>query len=365
MYKDYDVKELFEVLGGKSKYTRAYGKENLGEYPVYSASLGEPLTHISHFDYDGKFLSWATNGYAGNVQILDGKFSINADRGLLKPLDDDIHLEYVRKILQPKLREQAIGRIVDGKKNEYTKLSRTKVANTQIAIPVDDLGKVDYQAQDKILQRILSIESKQGDISSLIGYLNEATVQIALDGMKKSVALSDRQLFILGIGKRILKKDQLGEGVPAYSTNVNEPFGFIEESNLNDFSSPSLIWSIDGVFDWRYIPENTEFATTDHCGRLIIKAPDLNPKYIYHALKSTKDQYGFDRTYRSSLRNIRQVVSVDVPVDKNGGFDLDAQIVIAERYEKLEQAKGNILEQLEILSSVQVTLDNDLGEKQE
>lgn len=170
-----------------------------------------------------------------------------------------------------------------------------------------------------------------------------------------TIQLDNEELFSLGIGTRVIRKDLLEEGVPTYSANVNTPFGFIRESNLDNFCSSSLIWGIDGIFDWAYIPENTKFATTDHCGRLIIRVPDLHPKYVYHALKSTKDQYGFDRTYRASLRNIRRVVSVDVPVDKNGGFDLGAQIATAERYEQLENTKHNILEQLESLSLVQVT----------
>ena len=356
MYKDCYVADLFEVFRGKSKYTKAYGNDNPGQYPVYSASLSGPMTHINHFDYDGEFLSWITNGYAGNVQILNGRFSINADRGLLKPINDDIHLDYVRKVLQPKLRKQAIGRIVDGKKNEYTKLSPTKVTNTLISIPVDDRGKVSYQAQKAIVQRVLLIESRQRDISNIIERINEATVQIVFDGMKKSVDFSDERLFTSEIGKRVLKKDLLEEGVPAYSANVNKPLGFIKGSNLDDFSRPSLLWGIDGIFDWAYIPENTKFASTDHCGRLTIKTSGLDAKYVYYALKSTKDQYGFDRTYRASLTNMRRVVSINVPVDKNGNFDLDAQIEIAERYEKLEKAKNNIVDCLKSVSFAQVNL---------
>ncbi|WP_089725396.1 N-6 DNA methylase [Candidatus Thiosymbion oneisti] len=201
------------------------------------------------------------------------------------------------------------------------------------------------------------VNKANNTISSLLD--NELTNNGSGDAVRlKTIRLDEESFFSLEIGERILKKDQLEEGIPAYSANVNEPFGFIEDSNLNDFSRPSLIWGIDGVFDWGYIPENVEFATTDHCGRLTTEEIDLHPKYIYYALKSTKDQYGFDRTYRASLKNIRQVVSVDVPVNEGGDFDLDTQIAIAERYEKLETAKAKILEQLEILSSVQVTLDN-------
>jgi len=146
-------------------------------------------------------------------------------------------------------------------------------------------------------------------------------------------------------------------GIKLFSANVLSPFGYIENSNLSGFSKPSIIWGIDGNFDWAYIPENQPFATTDHCGRLQLKAPNLYPKYVYYALRSTKDQYGFDRTYRASLKNIKQAVEIDVPINSDGNFNLDAQIKIAERYEELESAKAKILEQLEILSSINITLD--------
>jgi type I restriction-modification system DNA methylase subunit len=172
-----------------------------------------------------------------------------------------------------------------------------------------------------------------------------------------TVTIDNESFFDLTIGERILKRDIFESGVPAFSANVNKPFGFVEKSNLDDFMQPSLLWGIDGTFDWGYVPEGVPFATTDHCGRLAIKEVTLYPKYVYYALKSTKDQYGFDRTYRASLKNMRQVVSIDVPVNEDGDFDVDAQIRIAERYEKLEKAKAKVLEQLEVLASVQISLD--------
>ena len=75
----------FIVVSGKSKYTKKFGNQNSGEYPVYSASNNAPLTFINTFDFDGNYMTWATNGFAGYIKLLSGKFSINADRGLLKP----------------------------------------------------------------------------------------------------------------------------------------------------------------------------------------------------------------------------------------------------------------------------------------
>jgi len=172
----------------------------------------------------------------------------------------------------------------------------------------------------------------------------------------KSISIKDDMIFELSIGERVLKKDIQKSGVPVYSANVNQPFGFIKKSNLKDFSRPAIIWGIDGIFDWGYIPENEPFATTDHCGAMYIKDKSLFPKYIYYALKSSKEQYGFDRTYRASLANMKDVVNVNVPIKEDGSFDFEMQKKIAAKYERLENLKSTILDQLQSLSSVQISI---------
>lgn len=85
------------------------------------------------------------------------------------------------------------------------------------------------------------------------------------------VGLGDLELFDLSIGNRVLRKEHVDDGIPVYSANVRRPFGCIAESNLTDFSAFSLIWGIDGVFDWNLIPAGQPFATTDHSGRLQLR----------------------------------------------------------------------------------------------
>src|SRR5690606_12050387 len=125
--------ELFEAKRGRSSLKKLTGRVRPGSYPVYSASLRTPLTTIDSFDYVGPHLTWTTNGYAGHVQRCDGQFSVNADRGvLIARYPDLIDLEYAQLALEPVLRGMALGRIVDGKKNEYTKLSPERVAEALV-----------------------------------------------------------------------------------------------------------------------------------------------------------------------------------------------------------------------------------------
>ncbi|MDR1761977.1 MAG: N-6 DNA methylase, partial [Bacteroidales bacterium] len=120
--KLFSLNQLFNIERGKSKYTKNYGNTNKGNYPVYSASNNSPMTYINSFDYDGKFLTWATNGFAGYMMLIDGKFSINADRGLLNSQNNNINLQYIKFILEPKLRELAKGRKGEKGEDEFTKV---------------------------------------------------------------------------------------------------------------------------------------------------------------------------------------------------------------------------------------------------
>ncbi|MEA4162475.1 restriction endonuclease subunit S [Mycoplasma sp. 4404] len=60
-------------------------RQNPGEYPVYSSQTlnnGE-LGKISKYKFDGEYVSWTTDGYAGTVFYRSGKFSVTNVCGLI------------------------------------------------------------------------------------------------------------------------------------------------------------------------------------------------------------------------------------------------------------------------------------------
>ena len=92
-------------------------------------------------------------------------------------------------------------------------------------------------------------------------------------------------MFDVSIGKRVLNS-QLSESgaIPVFSANVVEPFGYIDDLLIDDFSIPSVLWGIDGDWMTSYVPENKEFYPTDHCGVLRCKTSAINPRYLSHIL---------------------------------------------------------------------------------
>ena len=176
--------------------------------------------------------------------------------------------------------------------------------------------------------------------------------------MNKEIELSDKKYFNIFIGNRILKKDifQTGYKIPVYSANVFKPFGYLKDSNIQDFSCDYLIWGIDGNFEFNLIPKGTIFATTDHCGAIRIVDKNILPEFVLHILRLQAHLLGFDRSLRSSLKNMEKI-SISIPVDSKGNFDTAKQLVIADKYKKVWKIKSSINQKMEEISDLNINID--------
>lgn len=174
------------------------------------------------------------------------------------------------------------------------------------------------------------------------------------------VSLSDEKLFSLSIGKRLLRKDYLHEQgtIPVYSANVFEPFVLTENSNITDWSTPYVIWGIDGDFSYNVMPISKKFGTTDHCGAIQILDTNINPYYVAYILEENKHKYGFDRGLRASLTNMK-TVRFDIPIDSQGNFDISAQIRIADSLIEMKQFRRTLQEKKAAISSVNIVLEDE------
>ena len=158
----------------------------------------------------------------------------------------------------------------------------------------------------------------------------------------RRVCLGDECLFETFIGKRFLKKDLTGAGnIPVYSANVSAPMGFTNKTRIEDFSRPSILWGIDGNFEFNVIPEDMPFETTDHCGVLRIIDAEIFPEYVFFTLHQHRLRESYGRSFRASLFYVRRI-EIDVPVTGTGAFDVARQEEIAERFILMQKKAGEI-----------------------
>jgi hypothetical protein len=349
-YAEIPVGELFDAVNGRAKFIKDYIDGHPGLYPVYSASLTKPFGHVDESDFNGHFLTWVMNGYGGRVQEVSGRFSANRDRGVFVPREgvEVPDLTYLRFAMEPQLVAAAVGRRVDGRLNEYTKIYPKSAMEVLIQLPLDSSRRYDYFKMSELGARFRRIEAAQAAVRLAQDRLLRATFAIDVPEPSATVGLGDGQLFALSIGERVLRAEHTDSGVPVYSANALVPFGAVRISNLSGFEKPSLLWGIDGNFDWNLIPAGEVFATTDHCGRLQILDDRIDPDYVYWFLRVTRRLYGFNRAYRASLQNMKAEVTVTLPVDERSGeFSLEKQRILAASLRKREQARTASLAALE------------------
>jgi type I restriction-modification system DNA methylase subunit len=158
-----------------------------------------------------------------------------------------------------------------------------------------------------------------------------------------TISLSDKRYFRMSIGKRVLKKELFHAergSIPLYSANVEpgKEHGWVKESNITDFSHPSLLWSIDSDFNISVRKAGEVFATTDHCGRLEILDPNLDPFYCQAAIVYGYGRtYGFDRVMRPSIRRMENV-TLRVPVKADFSFDIESQKELGNEFLAVQEA---------------------------
>lgn len=181
----------------------------------------------------------------------------------------------------------------------------------------------------------------------------EANSNVVQEVQYKEVVLGNESLFNLLIGKRIVKRDlaNMKGDIPAYSANVFVPFGYIEQTNISDFSYPSILWGIDGNFDTNLIEPGTKFATTDHCGTIQILNGSIEPEYLLYAIAVRKLEESFDRSFRASLTNMKRF-KIRIPVSDDGTFDVETQKSIAHFYTTTQRRKADIQELKEKLDDL-------------
>ena len=201
-------------------------------------------------------------------------------------------------------------------------------------------------------QESISLQELGTNVNELADAFRELSLEMSGIGetipkkyVTHEVSLSDKKLFELSIGKRVVKRDfHLMHGeYPIYSANVFTPIGYHDSSNITDFSKNFVLWGIDGNFEFNFIRKDTKFRYTDHCGAIRILTDDILPEYLMIQLDLAKKKYGFDRGLRSSLKNMYEI-RIPLPYDKKGAIDIEAQEYIIEQYRLMTELKNRIKE---------------------
>ncbi len=325
------LSDIFELARGKSKYTKNWGNINRGDFPVYSAALEKPLTFIDTYDYEGEFLTWTINGFGGFTKIIKGKFSVNADRGILIPKEPNIYLPYFKYLLEPILRDLSVGRIMKNGKNEYTKVYPSMLDNLYLDIEEDvDLQKNTVKKYEKLEQFKVELMNFKSDLESIY-FKNEMPISNDF----KVVQL--KNIFDIDKGNSKYTRDYIQQNIgkyPVYSSQTSKD-GIIGTINTYDYDCECLTWTTDGVHAGTVFLRKGRFSMTTHCGALMLQQnANLYLPFLRFALSSVLKGYAISDLNRRVTKTIIENVSIKIPINHKGEFNLPRQKELAKLYEK-------------------------------
>ena len=155
------------------------------------------------------------------------------------------------------------------------------------------------------------------------------------------------------LNKSFINKN-LGD-IPVYGGKKNgEPVGYIKNDlpGINYFKD-TLAWNREGSVGYVFYHKHL-FATNDHHRPIEIKSKylnDLDPEYLRYAIEKALLSQGFKWSQTASKIKVANTL-VEIPVTKDGFFDLQEQREMVEKYYKIEEIKYKIREYKKAINSL-------------
>ena len=358
--KCFKVKDIFTIQRGNAKYIRRYINNNEGECPVFSGNTSSVFAYINSFDYDTPCLSWVIDGFAGYMMIHNNKFSATNHRGVLIPKIPNLNLFYAKEKLEPMFRANKKGRYgLDGS-NEYTALPPYLIEDIEILMPVDEKGDLDISAQLEIAQKYEFIDDINKKIIEYRKLIDVLYVEIEHTENIKSVRVVD--IFSLeaktnnsSFTKSFIEKYK--GNIPVYSASKYPDFidyGYVQD-NLNNikYFEDCLTWNIDGSIGKAHY-RHGRFSLSEKVIPLILHEQykqKLDIFFLKYTIETTFNKQRFDFSNKAGKSKIKNIL-IDIPIDTSGEFDLLTQRKIAEKYNKVEQLKNTVLNELEKVKKI-------------
>ncbi len=134
---------------------------------------------------------------------------------------------------------------------------------------------------------------------------------------------------------------------PLYSSKtIND--GIIGYIDSFDFDSKCITWTTDGIHAGTVFLRDERFSMTTHCGALILdnNLESIYLEYVLNYLKDSLKSYAVGEQNKRVTVDIIKKVIIKIPVNNSGSFDINKQKVIAEKYQKIENIKQAIDDEL-------------------
>lgn len=205
-------------------------------------------------------------------------------------------------------------------------------------ISVDEFAFLINDVSDSLLSIKNEIKSfKKKDIKDNYNYKEISILELfGRNGIKK------------GLSKYTNTYVQKHNGsFPLYSSKtIND--GIIGYIDSFDFDSKCITWTTDGIHAGTVFLRDERFSMTTHCGALILNnnLESIYLEYVLNYLKDSLKSYAVGEQNKRVTVDIIKKVIIKIPVNNSGSFDINKQKVIAKKYQKIENIKQAIDDEL-------------------
>lgn len=359
-YKKVELQEIVDFPPSNSRLTKRdvyLQKKSDDNLPVYSASKDEDFVFgwvdkKSDWKNYTNALTWNTDGvYAGRVFYNKKTFVPYEKIKVMKikpQYKDFLDYEYLRFVIELKLESMEFG--------FRRKCSMGKVKPVKIKIPVDGDGELDIYQQKILSDKYKKLIELKNKLKRDYEEIQIIKLNFGVKEEWKEVPL--KEIFRIGKGDskytRKYIREHLGE-YPVYSSQTTCE-GVIGKIKTHDYNTKCLTWTTDGVHAGTVFFRNEKFSMTTHCGVLIPIEDQLNLKFICYQLRSFLKDYAVGIGNKRLTADIIGDVSIKIPLDSDGNFDLKKQKEHAERFERSLSIQNFIAERLKKVCEVKVEI---------
>lgn len=365
-YINKKISDLFVFTKGTNEFNRKTINIDNGDFPVYSGQTENNgiIGYSNKFNYDGNFIRIITVGDVGNITIINGKFSLAQNNGILVPLEStdvkNLNLEYIRFVLMNNLAKLAKG---EGKQKS---LLKRDIDNFYIPLPVIK-DKFDLNTQNKMVKKFSELEKIKNTLYEDSECIKSINIEFNSDEYEyKDFKVSE--LFDLTIqtnGSSFTKsfiRSNPGD-IPVYGATKLEDevgYGYVKDNAIIDtqrkqyvkYFQDCLTYNIDGSAGYVFYRKG-KFSLSEKVRPLVLKSKYeklIDKNYLKYTIqpifrkniKGRKGPNGENEFTKISKRDIENLL-IPIPVNADGFPNLTAQTFIAENYIKMEKIKKNML----------------------
>lgn len=363
-FKEVKISKIFDILWEQSKLTKTFIQENKGSFPVYSweSKKNKAYWYISSYKFDEKLLIWTTYWDAWNLRILEWKFNIWKNASWLKVKEEYlnfIYLEYIKFIAEIYFKLNA-----QWDKWGLRKLPQKRVKDIYIKIPVRENWKFDLEKQKEISWKYEKLEKIKDRIRIMKEDIEVQEIEILTKWKFNDFKLEE--IFNLSINTNDSKFTKTfvnnnSWNIPVYSASKSDKlvwYWYIKD-NLDwvKYFENCLTWNIDWSIGKAFY-RSWKFSLSEKVIPLIFfdeynNKIDINYLKNILELEAKKEWFWFSRkAWKWRIRNL----VLKIPIKVSWEFDLEKQKEIAEKYEKIEKIKNNLVQELEYLEKVKVEI---------